>query len=61
MEVGAIQAKQLRSKQAFKKIRERVQTLNEARVEKLASEVEGSSGNRKVFEVARILTKSQDV
>jgi exonuclease III len=44
----------------FKKIRERIKVLNEERIEELANEMENSKGNRKVFEVARILTKNQD-
>ena len=44
----------------FKRIRERIKELNEKRIEELANELENSKGNRKVFEVARILTKNQD-
>ena len=46
--------------QIFKQIRKRAQQLNEVRVEQLATEMEANKGNRKVFEIARVLSKHQD-
>lgn len=49
-----------RRSQIFKQIRKRVQQLTEARVEQLATEMEENKGNRRVFEIARVLSKHQD-
>jgi len=45
----------------FKQIRDRIKELNEERAIELAEEMERRKGDRRMFEVARIMTKSQDV
>ena len=54
--------KRLRRKRSriFKQIRKRMQQLTEAKVEQLATEMEETKGNRRVFEIARVLTKHQN-
>ena len=61
--IKKVKKQKLRKKRGliFKKIRNRVRGLNEKRITELANEMENSTGNRRVFEVARILTKIQDV
>jgi hypothetical protein len=61
-EINQEKKKKLRKRRGniFKKVRERIKVLNEESIEELANEMENSKGNRKVFEVARILTKNQD-
>merc|ERR1711991_542554 len=54
--------KRLRRKRSriFKQIRKRMQQLTEAKVEQLATEMEQANGNRRAFEIARVLTKHQN-
>ena len=44
----------------FKIIKERIHQLNEKRLQSLANELETSKGNRRVYEVARIMSKTQN-
>jgi exonuclease III len=44
----------------FKRLRERIKELDEQRIQSLATELETSKGNRRAYEVARIMAKTQN-
>ena len=44
----------------FKRLRERIKELDEQRLQSLATELETSKGNRRAYEVARIMAKTQN-
>ena len=44
----------------FKIIKERIHQINEERLQSLANELETGKGNRRVYEVARIMSKTQN-
>ena len=44
----------------FKSIKQRINELNEERLQSLATELETSKGNRRVYEVARLMSKTQN-
>ena len=46
-------------KKVFKRIKERIRVLNEEKMMELAEEMENNKGNRRMYEVARIMSKSQ--
>jgi exonuclease III len=59
---NTVKKKRLRTKRnkIFKQIKERIRQLNEERLQSLATELENSKGNRRVYEVARIMSKTQN-
>lgn len=49
-----------RRNKVFKKLRERTKELDDQRLQSLATELETSKGNRRAYEVARIMSKNQN-
>ena len=61
--INKIKRQKLKEKrrETLRETRERAQELNEAKTMELAEEMESNKGNRRALEVARIMSKSQDV